>query len=59
MAQFYLTRIDDVSFEIQTNDDDSIYMRVYSQNEGEFVGFNTDENGLKQLRDFLDDYFKE
>lgn len=60
MAQFYQTRINNVSFEIQTNDDDdSIYMRVYSENENEFVGFNIDENGLKQLRDFLGDYFKE
>lgn len=58
MAQFYQTRINNVSFEIQTNDDDSIYMRVYSENESEFVGFNTDENGLKELRDFLDYYFK-
>lgn len=59
MTQFYQTRINNISFEIQTNDDDSIYMRVYSENEGEFVGFDTDENGLKQLRDFLGDYFKE
>lgn len=59
MAQFYQTRIDNVSFEIQTNDDDSIYMRVYSENESEFVGFHTDEDGLKQLRDFLVDYFRE
>ena len=59
MTQFYQTRINNVSFEIQTNDDYSIYMRVYSENDSEFVGFHTDENGLKQLRDFLGDYSKE
>jgi hypothetical protein len=57
MAQFYRTRINNVSFEIQTNDDGSIYMKVYSNNEGEFVGFDTDENGLKELSDFLGNYF--
>lgn len=59
MAQFYQTRINNVSFQIQTNDDNSIYMRVYSENEGEFVGWNTDEDSLKQLKNFLVDYFKE
>jgi len=57
MAQFYRTRINNVSFEIRTNDDGSIYMKVYSNNEGEFVGFDTDENGLKKLNDFLGNYF--
>ena len=59
MAQFYQTRINNVSFQIQTNDDDSIYMRVYSENEGEFVGFNTDRDSLKELRNFLNQYFEE
>lgn len=59
MAQFYQTRINNVSFVIQTNDDDSIYMRVYSENEGEFVGFNTDRDSLKELRNFLNQYFEE
>jgi len=59
MTQFYQTRINSVSFQIQTNDDDSIYMRVYSENEGEFVGFHTDTDSLKELRNFLNKYFEQ